>query len=517
MRISLSLMSAVAATFLTYPASVVAEQTPLSAIEWLDRQPDDVTPVALPAPNEPPVTRSGTVPAVRVTPLQSGAVRQIGLVPASVTGLSANLWKSSDAAVLTRLLQAMPDLRLPAAQALLYTVLLAEAESPEGDATTEDAFTLARVDTLIRFGALDPAMALIEQSGVARDREHFAAYMDLSLLTGTEDIACATLMAQPHLARGDAERIFCAARRGDWATAALLLDTARALELLDPGLLALLDRYLNEDLYEDAPPLPVPAKVTPLVFRLHETIGESLPTHNLPRAFAAADLRDLAGWKAQLDAAERLTRSGALPDNRLLGIYTERLPAASGGIWDRVEALQRFETALSTRSPTAVAKTLPPVWQAMQEAALEVSFATLFGDRLAGLPLSGTAGQIAWHVRLLSPGYVQAASDPTADANALLTQVALGRVRGMSRGTAREQAVSQAFATEAGRRADLVEMANAGRLGEAILRSLILLDTGARGDQGALMSALATLRTLGLEDTARRAALQVLLLERDGQ
>ena len=57
--------------------------------------------------------------------------------------------------------------------------------------------------------------------------------------------------------------------------------------------------------------------MTPLLFRLHEAIGEPLPTGNLPRSYAVADLRDLAGWKPQLEAAERLAVTGALPANRL--------------------------------------------------------------------------------------------------------------------------------------------------------------------------------------------------------
>ena len=49
----------------------------------------------------------------------------------------------------------------------------------------------------------------------------------------------------------------------------------------------------------------MPGAPDPLTFRLFETIGERLPTAALPRAFAHADLRDVAGWKAQIEAAER--------------------------------------------------------------------------------------------------------------------------------------------------------------------------------------------------------------------
>jgi hypothetical protein len=48
----------------------------------------------------------------------------------------------------------------------------------------------------------------------------------------------------------------------------------------------------------------------------------------------------------------------------------------------------------------------------------------------------------------------------------------------------------------------------------SILASIALLEEGANGDTAALRDALSTLRALGLEDIARRAALQVLLLER---
>ncbi len=491
-----------------------AQDKPLSVIDWLDQKPQSV---ALPnqAPPEAPVAQSGTTPQVQTAPLGTQALRQIGLVPPDVTNLPADIWRNSDVNQLVRLLGSLPDAQLPAAQALLYTLVLAEAQGPEGDADAEDAFTLARVDALVRYGALDPAMALIEQAGVDRDAAHFAAFMDVALLTGSEDTACAILAAQPHLAPSHAHRVFCAARRGDWATGALLWETGSALGLLTPQDTALLDRFLNPDLFEDAAPLPqpLPARVTPLSFRLHETIGEPLSSRPLPRAYAVADLRDLTGWKAQLEAAERLTRSGALPENRLLGIYTARLPAASGGIWDRVAALQRFETALRTRSVDAVTKTLPPVWAAMQAAELEVSFASLFGDGLGQLNLSGPAAGIAQKVRLLSPDRAEAARQPSGNASALLNGIALGQVDGLKANTDLGRAILRAW-TEDTARPNLVRIAQSGRVGEALLRTLLLLNDGAEGDLNALSTALGTLRALGQEDTARSAAIQTVLLER---
>ncbi|MEN8896642.1 MAG: hypothetical protein ABF248_11225, partial [Yoonia sp.] len=52
------------------------------------------------------------------------------------------------------------------------------------------------------------------------------------------------------------------------------------------------------------------------------------------------------------------------------------------------------------------------------------------------------------------------------------------------------------------------------RLGEALLRVLLLLQDGAQSDPGDIAAALVLLRTNGLEPVARQAALQLLLMER---
>jgi hypothetical protein len=250
-------------------------------------------------------------------------------------------------------------------------------------------------------------------------------------------------------------------------------------------------------------------------FRMFEAIGERPQTRMLPPAFAVADLRDVAGWKAQLEAAERLTRIGALPDNRFLGIYTHREPAASGGIWDRVEALQRFETALRTQSADAVSKTLRPAWQAMQEAELEVSFATLYADALKPIDLRGSVAALRDRILLLSPIYESVgAGEPPSPEIVFLAAIASGEAPSTRPDIRQADAIASAFSTPTPRQA-LIDQAQNGNLGMAILHTIALLEEGANGDTAALRDALSTLRALGLEDFARRAALQVSLLERN--
>lgn len=500
------------ALLLALPSGLQAE-APLSAIDWLNNpdSSDYTGPVLL----EPPVSSSARKPEIRVTPLDSGG-KPVGLVPGSVTGLPANLWAGSEVEQLTTLIRTARIRDFPALQSLFFTLLLAETNPPPGEEDAE-RLLLARLDRLIDLGAVDPARELVKAAGPGRNAARFARWFDASLLTGDEDRSCALLMEKPHLAPSFAARIFCTARTGDWAAAALMLDSARALDLLPGRELALLDRFIDAELSEDAPALPPPDTPDPLTFRLYETIGERLPTTDLPRAFATADLRDVAGWKAQIEAAERLVRSGALAPNQLLGFYTARAPAASGGVWERVAAVQRFETALDSGSTSAIGKTLPPVWAAMQESGLEVPFATLLSDRLAELDLKpGAAQDLLWRIRLLGPGYEAAAQAPHRQSaeNDFLSALARGRPGDAQAPTPLAEAVAKGFATDARPADDLQEALAGGRLGEVILRTIVLFDTGAEGNLPELTGALATLRRVGLEDTARRAALQIMLLER---
>jgi len=486
-------------------------QQPLSVIEWLgEHPPPDFSGSVL---LEPPISETALHPVIDVSPLEALA-EPVGLVPDNVTGLPLALWGSSDPDVLAGLIANVAVAESPAMQRLLYTLLLSET-LPPADRNAAETLLLARIDRLLELGATDPAQALVYQAGPTKSTARFARWFDATLLTGDEDSSCAALVPAPHLSSDYAARIFCGARLGDWQTAALTLEVAHALALLPPDKLALLDRFLSPGVFEGAPPLPVPDNPAPLTFRLFETIGERLPTASLPRAFSTADLRDVAGWKAQLEAAERLVSVGALSPNRLLGLYTERLPAASGGIWDRVAALQRFETALDTGSAAAVAKTLPIVWNAMRSVRLEVPFASLFAERLAAQDLDDPAADmLAWQVRLLSDGYETAAQFPPDETarSAFLVALAQGAPGRIPASDATMQAISDGFSNDTHLPDDLQRLLDAGQLGEVILRAMVLMDSGMRGNPVELAAALATLRSVGMEDTARRAALQLLLL-----
>lgn len=480
-------------------------RAPLSAIDWLETMP--VTPVAPPpAPIEPKVTDTGLAPRVEVVALGPDTQRTTGLVAASVTGLPDTMWQATDGETLAGLIADVDIPHLPAAQALLYSLLLTESQAPQN----ADAFQAARIDALIRMGALEPALALLRD--VRPDTPAlFKRYFDLSLIGDDAEDACRRLLATPSLNADPAAEIFCLARAGDWTTAAVLFGTSDALGLLEPARAQALARFLDPDLFEGDPPLPAPQDEDALIFTLQDALGQRPATQRWSLVYAQTDLSERVGWKAQLEAAERLAQTGAIPDNRLLGIFTDRRPSASGGIWDRVEAIQTFETALDTGSTAAVEKTLPAALRAARQGRIAARFASLFADATADHTLLGPAAQAGFDVLLLSGAYQRSltAYPDEAARRPVITGVVRGDTSGLTGTTPLETAVIDGFSGAA------PPLDRPTELGAALLASLLGLEEAYQGNVTTLADDIRRLRRLGQDDTARRAALQLLL--RDGQ
>ncbi|MGR3662145.1 MAG: hypothetical protein ACU0CA_13310 [Paracoccaceae bacterium] len=485
----------------------------MSAIDWLS---DSIT---TPRDNltehlEPDVTNNALPETVTVSPLGGPMPDAVGLFPAHVSGLPVDLWRGSSSNDVARRLKADRIDLLPAMQNLLYTLLLAETDPPS-DSSPQSILFLARLDTLLALGALEQADSLIDRAG-ATDPEIFRRAFDTSLLLRSESKSCATLRSTPSLSPTFPARIFCLARGGDWDAAALTLETARALGFVTEDEDELLARFLEPSLADNAAPLVPPAHPSPLMFRLLEAIGEPMPTTSLPRAFAQADLHTNSGWKAQIEAAERLQRTGALDPNQLLGLYTERQAAASGGVWDRVNAIQQLESAIHKADDKIVEEALINAWNSMAEIDLEVPFVKLFSQSLARFDLDSEGHSVAIKVGLLSDQYrTFAAEMPQDGTHGILRSIALGQAGDVASKDPLIAAIQDGF-RNIGIPVRLQTLVSQGRMGEAMLRAMELFANGARGDLDELTDALMFLRSVGLEDTARRAALQLMLLERRG-
>ena len=451
-------------------------------------------------------------PSISVMPLGALSLTAVGLLPPSITGLPPDLWGMSEPETLARLLRAQPIEGLPAIQSFTQTLALAELDPPRQEADDAALLFLARIDMLLARGALDQAQALIERAGPTNPQV-FRRWFDVSLMTGHADRACQAMAANPDIAPTLPARILCLARSGDWTAAALSLDTGFALGRLTEAEADLVARFLDPELFEGAAPLPPDPAMTPLNFQMRVAIGERPATAALPLIFAHADLSDLAGWHAQLDASERLMRAGAISAGQWLAIYTSRVPSASGGVWDRVGALQRFDAAILAGDPLQAGARLTSAYAAMQSAGLETAFAEIYGERLLRLPLVGETGLLARRIGLLSPLYETVAQTalPQSRDEAFYFAIARGQAAPPPQNAdLTTRAVAAAFVDPVPAHRYAWFLRN-DRLGEAILRATLVLSDKAR-DPSDITDALALLRSVGLEDLARRSALQLLLL-----
>lgn len=488
-----------------------APSDPLTAIDWLS---ENIEPVAQ-KPVEPPVSQTAVTPEVSVAPLGENTRKRLGLLPQSVSGLAPSLWSDTSATALVRLLAPAMRQRLPAGQELLVTLLLAEADDLAIPHQAL-AWTVARIESLAALGAIDPALAMVRQADPAETPQFFERWLDLSLLSKSEAAACDALNATPTLSSSFAKRVYCKARMGDFDTASLLFGTAAAVNAFSDTEETLLARFLDPDLFEDDPMPRAPVRPDPLTFRLFEAAGAALPTTSLPTMFAHFDLSTDVGWKAQLEAAERLARIGTLPSNRLLGLYTDRKAAASGGIWDRVRTLQEFDAALSAGDSDAIAEKLPTIWRGMKAADLQTPFSDLFAKPISAFALDDPAQHIAFQMMLLSRGF-EGTSLPinATSVDRFLVSVAAGKPAAEHATTDMSKAVVDGFSDTSPASPSIETLSN-GQIGEEMLRVLSKLADAGRSDTAALSQAIADLRALGLEDFARRAALQALILLDDG-
>jgi len=497
-------------------AAPLGAQEPRSAIDWLSKSVREKPVPPVKTPVRIIEVPDGVEPNnIEVTTLDAIRKDTVGLLPANVSGLPREFWGSSDTDTIAGLISRQSTDSLPEILSLLYTILLAEVDAPASDGN-DATLLLARVDKLLDLGALDQAQALLERAGPDQ-AEIFRRWFDVSLLTGREDYACTAMRAAPGFAPTLQARVFCLARNGDWNAAALTLATGETLSFISRPDADLMARFLDPGMYEGEPDLPPPAQLTPLIFTMREAIAQPRPSGALPLAFVNADLRATAPWRQQMEAAERLVRSQAMAPNRLIELYTARKAGASGGIWERVKAIQAFDLALLSGDLAAIGTSLPTAFKAMKSVALEVPFAQYYGDRLNLLGFEGAHKKLAFELALLSDGYENAARrfKPETDRDRFLKGLATGNVSGLVAPATLGEAIAGAFLSPMPD-GPLKDLLADKKLGEAILRAMLLLKDEAFADPGDIRAALSTLRAVGLEEEARRIALQLLILERRG-
>lgn len=493
---------------------------PRSAIPWLSQSVEETEP----APTTP--LRLGAPPdgneTITVTPLRDASRDGVGLLTPTQTGFAPALWGPASASRVRQLLLGHAAQGVPEALALFRKLLLAEAVPPAGSDAASPVLA-ARLDRLLEMGALEEADALLARAGPDTP-ELFRRWFDASLLLERAEAPCEALRANPSLSPTLPARVFCLARGGDWNAAEITLTLGENVGSIPLEQERLLARFLDPDLFEEAPDPPPPEPLTPLNFLLREAVGLPRPPGPLPAAFLYVDLSERAPMRARINAGERLVLAGAAPPALLFAAYRAGEPAASGGVWDRAEAVQRLDASLDSVEPEAVAEALIAADDALSARGLRVALARVYAERLAALD----PGKLAEPARrrlfelLLLGGATEAAgraagSEP--EAARLLAVAGAGTAPPLEEASDRMRAAIEGLTRReptTPRETRLAEMVAEGRQGEAILAALDLVSAGTAVDPSALRAALFGLVRAGQEASARRIALQTLLLGEHG-
>ena len=488
--------------YFIFIASGLAAEAPLSAIDWLSKKDSVINGSRLIEKNVDAENNND----IKVSTLNSNEYQAIGLLPIYVTGIPTTIWRNSRFDDLEYSFKTMPTFSYSPIQELVYSLLLAEARPPLNE-PARYAFLEVRLSKLLNYGAVDPAIALIERASPVPDRM-IPLLFDISLLSSNNYPACDPIFQNTKNKNLQAELIYCYARKGDWLTAHLILKTEEVLGDLTKLEVSLLDRYLEVDFDVDINSLlPPPEQITPLEFRLYEAIGEPFPAEYLPVKYSQSDLSGENGWRAQVIAAERLFSNGAIPENQILGVYTKNNPGGSGGIWERVKVVSELDTALQNNQN--IEEIFLAAWKVFKQTDQLTVFAKLFGVRIFEKNLSPKSKKIAADLLLLTNNFSLTKNYwKPSDLRFGLTSGDFTQVKVSSE---IEKVILNVF-TEVSIPFLVEQKLNQGKLGEVILNALLQFETGIDGNLKDFSESLSTLNLIGLDTTARRAALTHLVL-----
>ncbi|MXU66254.1 hypothetical protein [Oceanomicrobium pacificus] len=510
-------------------AAAAPDAAPRSAIPWLS---ESVRSRPAPLPVDPDAEPGTADPGIETSRLDGFSRDSVGLLEPRASGFPQDLWRGLTTEEVQARLARSRSAGVPATRALYRKLLLAQSTAPEGGesgAPTEGQLFLARVDKLMEMGALDEADLLITMAGIS-DQDTFRRHFDISLLTNRASDACGELESSPDLGPTLPVRVFCLARGGDWNAAALSLSLGTELGLISLEQSDLLTYFLDPELFDDEFEPDIPEPLTVLDFILREAVALPRPDDTLPLAFLHADLSPHMPMRARIAAAERLVRSGAITEPLLFAAYRSGRPAASGGVWDRAEAVQDLDHEFSAGEPKRIIDAVKTADGLMRQRGLRLQFAREFNDLLADLRVVESDRDTARCMAeiLILGGRPDAAAD-WLEGHEVPPRLALA-LSLAGRGTpledmaepdaALDRAVYRAFSgapDDDPATAELLARLDQGSTGAVMLDTLALLQAGPDVDPGDLERALRVLLTADQERDARRIAIQTLLLSQGMQ
>ena len=454
--------------------------------------------------------RSGnSAETIKEFPLPTSQPDAVGILTYKQTGISQKFWGNSDPDVIARLIEPYFDFTLPEITSLWQRIALSEIDAPT-ETGKPGGILSARVAHLLNTGALDQAEALLNQAESSTP-DLFHQAFNVGLLTGRAQAACAKMLRNPSLSPSLKERIFCLARENDWTAAALTLTAGKSLHQISDLDAELLTLFLDPELFNEANPPPAPVPLTALDFIMREALAMPRSGQALPLAFLHQDLQRETGWRNQIIATERLVRSQALPSQRLITLYQQSTPSASGGVWMRVATVQKLFQAIRDGQPKKISEALRTAYNTLKAVGLSFILADIATNELDGKKLTLKGDRVRFQLQLLHKNAAKlvepiSTQDP---ADSFTKSIALGKIPQFA--NSEMQAAIRAALSGTPSSNSLIVDAQQGRMGEAILKSITNLVHSRHRDPAAVETAIATLRIAGLEEEARRIAIQVIL------
>jgi hypothetical protein len=357
---------ALALVLLAAPA--VAQQSPGPPVRLGPPQRLNPPPATAPAPA--PAAPTAAQPAkpaesppsgIEVAPLAPVDPEWTGTLGEAQGWFSTSLWQGTPRGVVLALVPALPVTTSPTIQALERHLLLANALPPSG---TEDAsgFLARRAEKLLATGAVEDAAALLRVAP-GRTEALERAQIELTLLAGDRDGACRLVSDAVRRQQGvwwDRALVACHALQAKHEEAALGLSLLREQKApKDEAFDALVEAVGGRQ--TKLPPLTEP---TPVHLALLQASKQPFPG-DLGQVKAPATLRALALAEGsplpqRLSAAQRAAAFGALTPEELRQIYEGvDFPAD-----ERANALTRAKAEKDARGrallySAAKAQTLP--------------------------------------------------------------------------------------------------------------------------------------------------------------
>jgi hypothetical protein len=337
------------------------------------------------------------------------------------------------------------------------------------------------------------AYSLLGQAQI-QSQESFGLFAETALLTGNVERMCRQLNLSRHLTNNEALKVYCQARVGLWSTAEVNYFTLDTLGAFTPTISALLAVDLDPELANSLSlPNVDPNQLTALEFQLRAGAGQPIPTQGLPLKFAPSDLSPANSWKTQIEAAERLGAVGSLPAAQLLERYKSGQPSASGGVWERVNAVQNLDLTLADPiiDPSDA---LLAFWTILRTQGLAAPLAHAWAPLLLKFNASGDEDDILFQMQVLSRS------------NAFDFEPTMTRLQRIN-----PHIMSESF-DRLMAEFDQDVPASLPFRSANVLRAIGLITDGLEGKELALIEAVALFRAMGLTPLAQQLAMEFMIL-----